>query len=83
MGGAGRSEDQDANDPRRDTQHAKAIDTEDITAKDDTTKDTDGSDSYPLVPRNDTHHGQHDRDLTKEGGGAGEGAGEATARGTR
>ena len=39
----------DANDPRRDTQHAKAIDTEDTNAKDNTARDTDGSDTYPLV----------------------------------
>ena len=49
LGGVGRSEEQDANDPRRDIQHAKAIDTEDITAKDNNAKDTNGSDSYPLV----------------------------------
>ena len=39
----------DANDPRRDTQHAKAISTEDTNAKDNTARDTDGSDTYPLV----------------------------------
>ena len=49
LGGGGRNDDQDANDPRRDNQHAKATGTEDITAKDNTAEDTNGSYSYPLV----------------------------------
>ena len=51
LGGAGRSKDQDANDPRQDTQHAKAINTEDITAKDNNAKDTsDATRDFGFTP---------------------------------
>ena len=43
------NDDQDANDPRQDIQHAKTITAKDIIAKDITAKDINGSYSYPLV----------------------------------